>query len=421
MKKKLRKRRASVGRSLEDLSSERKQALAQLISEFSNDQNIEAEAGDLKRKESKSENIPSLQNQDRETHSLQRRGSQSRTPKYRRQINLAHLFFCKQRGVHMSEIASLEGYDDLTFTEGEALSSEERRQNKTFRKRFQRDRKDLESLGIEIEQVSDPEKEKALFRLKSSSLISERIEFELEEHVLIDALATYYPELKTTLLGKFLFSAITKLKAGSRAQGVAFQKTKNTYRQVAVLKNDLSKLDKCFLACAQRKALRFFYMKAGEMEKSLRVVEPWGFVRRNLRCYLVGYDQGAQEQRVFRLSRIKGKVEILTTEEPFELPDDLKLESYFSAMPLSGGRQAIRKIGVRFDHEIGFIIENEFKGIYPMTRKSDGSVVMTIPAAYPLELYQYLADFAGYFEIFTPPSLAYDFQARLEETLTLYE
>jgi proteasome accessory factor B len=52
----------------------------------------------------------------------------------------------------------------------------------------------------------------------------------------------------------------------------------------------------------------FSYRAAGRSEPQQRRLEPWGVVNRHGRWYVAGYDQARDAVRVFRLSRIEGRV-----------------------------------------------------------------------------------------------------------------
>jgi proteasome accessory factor C len=76
------------------------------------------------------------------------------------------------------------------------------------------------------------------------------------------------------------------------------------------------------------KRVRLEYFSATRGELSTRDVDPWGLVAAVGRWYLVGFDHLTEEERMFRVDRIKN-VEIL--EEPSEVPDDFDPARYSSA------------------------------------------------------------------------------------------
>ena len=62
-------------------------------------------------------------------------------------------------------------------------------------------------------------------------------------------------------------------------------------------------------AVRDRRPVTFSYRAAGRSEPQRRQLEPWGVVNRHGRWYVAGHDQARDEVRVFRLSRIEGRVE----------------------------------------------------------------------------------------------------------------
>jgi predicted DNA-binding transcriptional regulator YafY len=75
-------------------------------------------------------------------------------------------------------------------------------------------------------------------------------------------------------------------------------------------------------AVQHRQAVTFNYRRSGEIDSRPRRVEPWGLVTSRGRWYVVGFDRDRADARVFRLSRIVGKVRPVGKAGAFEVPAD---------------------------------------------------------------------------------------------------
>jgi proteasome accessory factor B len=80
-------------------------------------------------------------------------------------------------------------------------------------------------------------------------------------------------------------------------------------------------------ALSARRAVRFPYQGARDSEPRDRDVQPWGLVSRRGRWYVVGFDRGRDDVRVFRLSRIAGEVVGTGPFGSYEVPPDVDLRA----------------------------------------------------------------------------------------------
>jgi|GEM_PF-2950033 len=343
-----------------------------------------------------------------------------------RLANLVQLLLRYHEGISMVEIAKLEGYDDKRFGRGPAASADEEKERLALRRRFQRDLKALSDIGVQVEQLKARADDKGdLYRMSLDSTLLKGIRLEPEEHVLLHSLQHAFPDLSETDFGGLVLSALVKLKSGgSDAAGEQPRTKRQMQRALAGGKSQLPQLDACLYAFASRKPIRFKYLGSNDASAKKRIVEPWGVVRRGTQGYLVGLDREKNEQRIFRLSRMQGMPEVLEKEAEFTLPAGFKLEDAFPASPFSGGGKSsanmAKGVRVKFDTDVGFMIANDFEGEHQVKLAKDGSAELKIAACWPDELFRYLAEYAGHFEIMAPKTLVDAFQSRLQATLKRY-
>jgi proteasome accessory factor B len=60
-------------------------------------------------------------------------------------------------------------------------------------------------------------------------------------------------------------------------------------------------------ATQERTPVVFDYVRSGDTEVRTRHLQPWGVARYSGRWYVVGFDTDRQAERIFRLSRVRGK------------------------------------------------------------------------------------------------------------------
>jgi proteasome accessory factor C len=91
-------------------------------------------------------------------------------------------------------------------------------------------------------------------------------------------------------------------------------------------------------ALAERKQVHLEYFSGSRSELSSRNVEPWGLVAALGRWYLVGLDHKSEEERMFRVDRIKSAE---LTDEDAPAPDDFDAERYRGAFVGREGQDVI--------------------------------------------------------------------------------
>ena len=99
------------------------------------------------------------------------------------------------------------------------------------------------------------------------------------------------------------------------------------------------RLAKIETAISRRKTIEFSYYSMQRDEVSDRKVDPYHLVFRNGQFYLIGHSHERDDVRVFRLSRIRGKVSYATkAEHDFAAPGGLRPPRLRLARRLADGR-----------------------------------------------------------------------------------
>jgi predicted DNA-binding transcriptional regulator YafY len=287
------------------------------------------------------------------------------TEKLIRQLSLISFLMAQGRPVSALEIKrEVEGYSDMN--------------DDAFARRFYADRAELESLGIQlgVEKPGEGFFEAELYSLPPENFYLDPIKFSDDE---LAALSTAlmlltdggfaYAEPLRLALQQVAWGHPNPLSEGERAPIEMAMTASAGGRELS------QRLSKIETAISRRKTIEFTYytMERGETEK--RKVDPYHLVFRGGQFYLIGHSHERDAVRVFRLSRIQGKVGYASkAEHDFSPPEDFDRRDYGSRADWQlGETKGTAKIFIR--ERIAWLIERDFGsyGELRNVRKSDGA------------------------------------------------
>lgn len=272
------------------------------------------------------------------------------TEKLIRQLSLISFLMAQGRPVSALEIKrEVEGYSDMN--------------DDAFARRFYADRAELESLGIQlgVEKPGEGFFEAELYSLPPENFYLDAIEFSDDE------LAALSTALMLLTDGGFAYAEPLRLALQQVAWGHPNPLNEGERAPVEMAMTasaggrDLSqRLSKIETAISRRKTIEFTYytMERGETEK--RKVDPYHLVFRGGQFYLIGHSHERDAVRVFRLSRIQGKVGYASkAEHDFSPPEDFDRRDYGSRADWQlGETKGTAKIFIR--ERIAWLIERDY-------------------------------------------------------------
>jgi proteasome accessory factor B len=313
-----------------------------------------------------------------------------------RQLNLLSTLLKAREPLSWAELGGVEGYNDAATP------------LRTRQKRFERDLNSLEADGLKIERGTDGIKRH--YQIDRGACLLPALNLTSEQRVLLFRIGMSYMQGEQgSPLRHYLSSALMKLQAGAGSDALPATLPQTFVRRTLNRRpGETSRLDVICPALLERRRIKFDYAGRGNEAPDTRVVAPYALVARRGGWYLVGYDAAKQAERTFRLSRMRGAVSLQAPKgkaPEYEVPAGFDPELSFSADVFGSGESAFRDVRIAFDAEVGFVVENEFAGIYDIKARKDGSVVLHLPQAYPEELLRYLGEFAGHWEVQHPPAL----------------
>ena len=186
--------------------------------------------------------------------------------------------------------------------------------DEAFEKMFERDKEDLRSLGVPIEVGSlDPLfDDDPGYRVRPDELQLPPLELTADEAGVV-ALATRVWEHAP--LAEATTEAVRKLTA----YGLPVDVSALDIARPRLTAEEPS-FDVFWQATQDRTPLEFDYARPGQEHPTTRHLLPWGVVRYAGRWYAVGFDTDRQDERVFRLSRVRGEARRAGRPGSYDIP-----------------------------------------------------------------------------------------------------
>ncbi|MEI6406682.1 MAG: WYL domain-containing protein [Actinomycetes bacterium] len=244
-------------------------------------------------------------------------------PKAERLLNLTMALLATKRYLTKNEIfSSVDGYS------GQPDSKE---------RMFERDKDDLRSIGIEIEvgQIDPYFEDELGYRIKPDNYGLELDDLSPRDLALISIAASSW---QSSTLSESSQSAFRKL----RSLGIPLESEELGLGWVR-FDNPGTNFDLLWDALENRQTLEFDYASASLPQRRVR---PYGLSLRGGFWYLVGFDLDRNAIRVFKTSRMNGKVSVAGRANSFQVPDDFRIEEHLRALaqePMSIAQVLIRK------------------------------------------------------------------------------
>jgi proteasome accessory factor C len=331
------------------------------------------------------------------------------TEKLIRQLSLISFLMAQGRPVSALEIKrEVEGYSDMN--------------DDAFARRFYADRAELESLGIQlgVEKPGEGFFEAELYSLPPENFYLDAIEFSDDELAALSTALSLlsdgefaYAEPLRLALQQVAWGHPNPLKEGERAPVEMAMTASAGGRELS------QRLSKIETAISRRKTIEFTYYTMERDETAKRKVDPYHLVFRGGQFYLIGHAHERDAVRVFRLSRIQGKVGYASkAEHDFSPPEDFDRRDYGQRADWQlGEMRGTAKVFVR--DRIAWLVERDF-GAYGELRpakKSDGAPgkgsVFETDYASPRELIAWVLRWRQNAQVLGPEELREEAESRL--------
>jgi proteasome accessory factor C len=159
-------------------------------------------------------------------------------------------------------------------------------------------------------------------------------------------------------------------------------------------------------------------MQSGET--ALRKVDPYELLFEGGQFYLVGHSHERGGIRVFRLSRIRGKVAYATkAEHDFQRPEDFDPRKYVNRIPWQLG-PATETAEIWVSDRIAWHVERNFGRYGELTDADDGGRIFRTPYAIARLLLAWVIGYEQHARVLGPPALAEELHQRLDRVVELH-
>jgi proteasome accessory factor B len=192
--------------------------------------------------------------------------------------------------------------------------------DEAFEKMFERDKDDLRSLGIPIDMASQDAffEDTQGYRIHRSAYELPDIELDADEAAVIGLAARVWQHAG---LAGATSDALLKLKAA----GVEVDRSVLDVVEPQLTAEEPG-FDVLWEAINRRQKVSFDYQRSGSTEVTARVLQPWRVTWSNGRWYVLGYDEGREAARMFRLSRVQSEVRLIGSPGSYDIPTDVDFD-----------------------------------------------------------------------------------------------
>jgi proteasome accessory factor BC len=327
------------------------------------------------------------------------------TEKLIRQLSLISFLMAERRPVSALEIKQdVEGYSQMN--------------DEAFARRFYADRAELESLGIQLK-VDKPAEgyyEAENYSLPPENFYLPAIEFTDRE---LGSLGTAL----TLLDGEFAYAEPLRLALQQLSWGKPNPIDAPEQRSVALAVTagaggrDLSaRLSKVETAIFRRKTILFDYYTIGRDAEERRKVDPYHLLYRGGQFYLIGHSHERDDVRVFRVSRIRGKVGYSSkAEHDFNRPEEFDPRLYATRTDWQLG-EPVGRGRIWLSDRIDWLALRHF-GHAGDVQKTDDGVIFETDYALPRQMVSWVLGLGDQARILDPPELVEEAASRLERVV----
>lgn len=325
------------------------------------------------------------------------------TEKLIRQLSLISYLMAERRPVTALEIRrDVEGYSGMN--------------EDAFARRFYADRSELDALGIAltVEKPIDGVAEQENYSLRPENFHLPAIAFTDKELAslqtalsLLDGEFAYAEPLRMALQ-QITWGRPSPLSApeqGSLALGITGSAGGHELT---------SRLAKVETAIFRHKTITFDYYTMERDDTGPRKVDPYHLLFQGGQFYLLGYAHERRALRVFRLSRIRGKVAYATkAEHDFRRPEDFDPRAYANRAEWQFG-EAAEQAQIWISSRIGWQVERHFGRFGSVMPAPDGGIHFTTNYANARQLASWVLRLGEHAEVLEPESLRAEVERRIE-------
>ena len=308
--------------------------------------------------------------------------------KAERLMSLALCLLGASRPLSKRELrASIEAYLEVTSEEA-------------FNRMFERDKDDLRELGMVLETVESIDGEIGYLARRDRNQLPP-VTLDAEEAAALQLAASVWEQAR---LAGAASGALQKLRAAGMPLAEEERETSSALEPR--IPAGEAAFEPLLLACRDRRPVTFDYRKSNAARPETRQVEPWALECWRGHWYLAGFDRDRKAERVFRLSRIVGRVRSRAGSFTAEVPDQVAVREYVARW---AGEHATGQARIRLRSGAGYPLRARATRVVPAVQ--EGWDELEIPYGHGLDAW--LAEFGPDVLVLEPAELRADVVDRL--------
>ncbi|MFI1396625.1 helix-turn-helix transcriptional regulator [Streptomyces sp. NPDC020681] len=270
----------------------------------------------------------------------------------------------------------------------------------SFNRMFERDKDDLRELGLVIETVENLDGEMGYLARRDSNRLP-AITLDGEEAAALGLAAKVWQQAR---LAGAASGALQKLRAAGMPEAEDSYEVHHSALEPRIPVHEAS-FEPLMLACRDRRPVVFDYRKANAARPEPRHIEPWTLECWRGHWYLAGWDRDRGAERVFRLSRITGRVRSRTGTFTAPVPDVVTVRETVESW---AGETATRTALIRLRTGSGYPLRSKAQSIREL---GEGWDELEIPYGHGLDAW--LVEFGPDVVVLEPADLRADVVDRL--------
>ena len=334
--------------------------------------------------------------------------------KLERQLNLVSYLLSSRAPVPFSDIrGKVVGYDDDASPDA-------------VEKRFDRDKADLRSIGVNIEYVQSDLFGRAGYVIDPRGYFLRQTKLEPEDAMLL-AVLQHTLGVVDDNLGRNLKSALAKLTIDSQLpEPLRASVGEQHLLTLGRPESDPGRKHVALLgeAVGRRRKVQFRYHTVDAGRTEARTLRPYGLGLVDGNWHLVAFDESRKPKgaiRRFRLDRVQGKVTFLDKkEDAYEVPTDFDISQYVDQEEFEMGEGTEVEVTVALDEVATWLMARRRRGAGELEILSDNTGLFKVAIRNEEGFFRWMAEFGQHAKIAAPKRLAVAFRERLQATRALY-
>ncbi len=334
--------------------------------------------------------------------------------KLERQLNLVSYLLSSRMPVPFSDIRGrVVGYDDDASPDA-------------VEKRFDRDKADLRSIGVNIEYIPSDPFGRAGYVIDPRGYFLRETKLEPEDAMLLAVLQRTLGVVDDNL-GRNLKSALAKLTIDSQLpEPLRASVGEQHLLTLGRPESDPGRKHVAQLgeAVGRRRRVEFRYHTVDAGRTEPRTVRPYGLGLVDGNWHLIGFDETRKPKgavRQFRVDRVVGKVAIVDKkDDAYEVPAEFDITRHIEQEEFEIGDGAEVEVTVALDDVATWLMARRRRGAGQLEELDDGTGLFRVTIRNEEGFFRWMSEFGQRAQVVEPKRLAVAFRERIEDARALY-